>query len=165
MSELHDRIHAINQSINQIVEISKDLGEDVLRFKPAEDAWSIMEILCHVEEAAPYWLNELAQVMASPGIEWGRGLQHEGRLHAVAQAGQRTRDEVLQGIIASQQKVRDVLGPLTAEDLAVESPSRNPRFGTKPMTFIVDHLLVEHMEKHLHQIKRNLQHYEDANRK
>lgn len=165
MSELQDRIHSINQSLDQIVEISKDLNEEILRYKPADDAWSIMEILCHVEEATTYWLNELTQVIASPGIEWGRGLQHEGRLNAVAQSGQRTRDEVLNGIIASKQKVRDVLSPLTAEDLAIESPSRNPRFGTKPMAFIADHLLVEHVEKHLNQIKRNLRQYEDTNQK
>ncbi|MGF9714225.1 MULTISPECIES: DinB family protein [Paenibacillus] len=162
MSELQDRIQSIHRSIDQIVEITQDLDEEILRFKPADDAWSVMEILCHVEEATPYWLNELTQVIASPGIEWGRGLQHEGRLNAVAQAGQRTKDEVLKGIIALKSKVRDVLGPLTAEDLTVESPSRNPRFGTKPMAFIVDHLLVEHVETHLKQIKRNLRQYEDA---
>lgn len=36
MSELQDRIHSISQSIDQIVEASKDLGEEILRFKPTD---------------------------------------------------------------------------------------------------------------------------------
>jgi hypothetical protein len=52
--------------------------------------------------------------------------------------------------------IEEVLSSLTEEQLAIESPSRNPRFGTKPLSFIVDHLLVEHAAKHCGQIKRNL---------
>ncbi|MEX2105157.1 MAG: DinB family protein [Bacilli bacterium] len=165
MSELQGVIVSINQTIDEIVNISKELPEEILRWKPEEGVWSIMEVLCHVEEATPYWLNELQQVIASPGIEWGRGLQHEGRLAAVAQASQQTKDKVLKRITDSKQKLRDVLGSLNSEDLSIESPSRNPRFGTKPMTFIVDHLLLAHVDQHLNQIKRNVQQYEETNRK
>ncbi|WP_318503144.1 hypothetical protein [Bacillus sp. T3] len=48
------------------------------------------------------------------------------------------------------------LTKLDEDFLKVEAPSRNPRFGMKPISFIVDHLLVEHVIKHYGQIQRNL---------
>jgi hypothetical protein len=58
--------------------------------------------------------------------------------------------------------VQTTLSSLSEDDLNIESPSRNPRFGTKPMSFIVDHLLVEHLDTHLKQIRRNVQQYKEA---
>lgn len=162
--KIAEAVQSIQESIDQIVQISQGLSEDVIRWKPAEDKWAIIEVLCHVEEATPYWLNELQLLVKSPGAEWGRGLQHEGRLAAVAQADQRATKDVLQGIESSKEKVEKVLGAITEDDLKVESPSRNPRFGTKPMSFIVEHLLVEHLVTHINQIKRNIQQFADANK-
>ena len=45
-------------------------------------------------------------------------------------------------------------------DLDVESASRNPRLGVKPAQFIVDDLLVQHVEKHLGQVRRNVSQYQ-----
>jgi uncharacterized damage-inducible protein DinB len=161
MSRLQEAIHSINKTLDQILETSELLQETIIRWKPANDVWSIMEILCHIEEATPYWLGELQQVVNSPGIEWGRGLQHEGRLAAVAQAPYRSVDDVLNGIRESKQKVQEVLSSIQDHDLMTESPSRNPRFGTKPMWFIVEHLLAEHLDTHWKQIQRNIQQYKD----
>ncbi|MFC6604505.1 hypothetical protein ACFQDF_27915 [Ectobacillus funiculus] len=57
---------------------------------------------------------------------------------------------------ALKSQVEQTLNKLDEEKLVLEAPSRNPRFGTKPISFIVDHLLVEHVSKHLGQIERNL---------
>jgi hypothetical protein len=37
----------------------------------------------------------------------------------------------------------------------VEAASRNPRWGVKPASFVVDELLVHHVAKHQSQIRRN----------
>jgi uncharacterized damage-inducible protein DinB len=161
MSKLQQAVTSIQLTIDSIVQYAEKLPKEIIYWKPDENAWSIIEILAHIEEATPYWLTELKQVVESPGIEWGRGLDHDGRLAAVAQAGQRSLEDVLAGIQVSKQKVKNVLLSLKDEDLTIESPSRNPRFGTKPMTFIVNHLLVEHLNQHLKQIQRNIQQYED----
>lgn len=162
--KIAEAVHSIQESIDQIVEMSQGLSEDMIRWKPAEDKWAIIEVLCHVEEATPYWLGELQQLVKSPGAEWGRGLQHEGRLAAVAQADQRSTKDVLQGIESTKGKVKEILSAMSEEVLKVESPSRNPRFGTKPMSFIVEHLLVEHLATHINQIKRNIKQFEEANK-
>lgn len=152
-------IQSIHETIDEILNICKSLPEGIVTWKPDENKWSILEVLCHVEEATPYWLNEIERLIQNPGAEWGRGLQHEGRLAAVAQADKRQLDEVCEGIAKSKEKVRSVLSSLDEKDLAKEAPSRNPRFGTKPLQFIVDHLLVEHLITHLKQINRNIQQF------
>jgi uncharacterized damage-inducible protein DinB len=158
--KMNEAIASIHSTMDKIVDICLALPEDVIRRKPAEDKWSIMEILCHVEEAAPYWLQEIEMLLKAPGSEWGRGLQHEGRLTAVEQAGSRSVQSVLEGLADTKQQVQQLLGSLSEADLAMEAPSRNPRFGTKPIFFIVEHLLVEHVTKHLGQINRNLKEFE-----
>ncbi|MBP1154074.1 MULTISPECIES: DinB family protein [unclassified Paenibacillus] len=159
---IQEAIHSIQETIDEIVRVSKVLPEEVIQWKPAEDKWSIIEVLCHVEEATPYWLNEVQALLKSPGIEWGRGLQHEGRLAAVAGASERSTSDVLQGIEKSKAQVQEILSTISEDDLKEESPSRNPRFGTKPLQFIVDHLLVEHLTTHLNQINRNIGQFKEA---
>lgn len=161
--KIEEAVYQIHRTIDEIVSVSKGLSDEVVRWKPSEDKWSILQVLCHVEEATPYWLHEIQQVVKAPGIEWGRGLQHEGRLAAVNQAQQRSIPDVLQGIEQSKERVREILGSLTEDELRIESPSRNPRFGTKPMEFVLNHLLVEHLDTHLKQIRRNIQQYQEAN--
>ncbi|GAB7386420.1 hypothetical protein BSNK01_02550 [Bacillaceae bacterium] len=162
MGKIEQAIQDIERVSREMIALVRQQPEPVIRWKPQEDVWSIMEILCHVEEAVPYWLEELKNTVSSPGREWGRGLQDEGRLAAVARAPERSLEDVLAGIEKGAALAREILGSLKDDDLTIEAPSRNPRFGTKPMAFIVDHLLVEHVEKHLGQIERNLRQYEAA---
>jgi uncharacterized damage-inducible protein DinB len=160
---LNESITSIQNTTDQIMQVSEGLPDEVIRRKPSEDKWSIMEVLCHVEEAVPYWLREIQSLVQSPGSEWGRGLQHEGRLAAVAGAGNRSIKEVLERIAASKGQVQEILGSLREEDLNREAPSSNPRFGTKPLSFIIGHLLVEHQQTHLKQIERNIRQFEEGN--
>ncbi|WP_134698610.1 DinB family protein [Ammoniphilus sp. YIM 78166] len=156
MSQIQKNIQSINRLIDDILVAVESLTEEQVRWKPSAEAWSVQEVLCHVEEAIPYWLGEIQRVVEAPGMEWGRGLQHEGRLEAVAKADQRLVSDVAEGIRKTKEEVERVLGGLTDEALAIEAPSRNPRFGTKALSFVVDHLLVEHLETHLRQINRNV---------
>lgn len=151
-------IQSIHQSLDKITQKAEGLSEEVIRWSPSEEEWSIMQILCHLVEAVPYWLNEIEQLQESPGKKWGRGLQDEQRLEAVQQSkvDGTSLSAVLNDLKELKAQVEQTLNKLDEEKLALEAPSRNPRFGTKPLSFIVDHLLVEHTAKHLGQIERNL---------
>jgi uncharacterized damage-inducible protein DinB len=155
---INDSVQSIHQSLDQIIQTAEGLSNDVLRWNPTEEEWSVMQILTHVVEAIPYWLDEIEQLLEAPGKEWGRGLQHEGRLAAVSKSkvDSISLSEVLKELEALKPQVEQTLTKLDENKLAIEAPSRNPRFGTKPISFIVDHLLVEHANKHLGQIERNL---------
>ncbi|MED4582836.1 DinB family protein [Brevibacillus choshinensis] len=163
MRHLQKTIDDIYRLIDEMIQLVQPISEEKLRWKPADDVWSVLEILCHVEEIIPYWLQEVQTIAESPGSEWGRTHLHEGRLAAVAKANQRTATQIQDGIIGTKKVVERILGNLSMEDLSIESPSRNPRWGTKPMSFVVKHLVVEHLENHLGQIKQTLEQYSVAN--
>ncbi|WP_159887789.1 DinB family protein [Paenibacillus puerhi] len=156
---LNNAIKSVQETLDDIVDLVTGLPSELLVWKPSEEAWSIQQVVCHLEEAIPYWLQELQETLKAPA-PWGRGLQHEGRLAAVASAHQRSLEEALQGLAQAKQQAADVLASVSEADLQIEAESRNPRFGTKPLSFIVVHLLVEHTATHLQQIRRNIENYE-----
>lgn len=153
---LSQSIANINLSLDKIIQKVQELETDTIQKKPSEDEWSVMHILCHIVEAVPYWLSEIETLIATPGIEWGRGLQDSARLQAVQNTENESVSDVLSELISLKGQVEKTLSNLNDEMLKQEAPSRNPRFGVKPLSFIVDHLLVEHVEKHNNQIERNL---------
>ncbi|AOL34345.1 DinB family protein [Geobacillus thermoleovorans] len=155
----------MKEVVKKIVQKVSPLTEDVIRWKPSADEWSIIEILCHVEEVIGYWTRELVRVIQAGGGEWGRGLNDEARLAAVRQADARAVSEVIRGIEQAATFADEQLAALSDEQLALEAPHRNPKFGVKPMTFLVEHFLTEHLAGHLRQIERNLRKHEAAQSK
>jgi uncharacterized damage-inducible protein DinB len=153
---LEESIQSIQELAGEITQTVTELPEDVLRWKPAEGVWSITQILSHVQEAGPYWTGEIQRVIANPGTMWGRNHHDEARLAAVAAASQRSTRDVIAGFGQATNAVVSVLRTLRQTDLQIESPSRNPRWGIKPMSFVLDHLIVSHLRGHRDQIVRNL---------
>jgi uncharacterized damage-inducible protein DinB len=123
---------------------------------PAEGVWSVMDILCHIRELVPFWTGETLRIARRPHEQWGRDHTDEGRLAAVANTASYNVDDVLADIRRAVQRSAEALNGLSDADLAVEATSRNSRWGLKPASFVVDHLLVQHVEKHLGQIRRNV---------
>jgi fumarylpyruvate hydrolase len=132
------------------------LPANVITWQPAADVWSVMDILCHVQEFVPYWTAQTMQVVERPGEMWGRDHTDRDRLAAVTNTSVRRSSDVQQAIRQAAAASADTLARLSDADLDVEAPSRNPRWGVKPAHFIIDHLLVGHVEKHLGQIRRNV---------
>jgi uncharacterized damage-inducible protein DinB len=153
---LEESIKSFQELAGEVSQTVTELPDDVLRWKPAEDIWSITEILGHVEEAAPYWAGEIQRVIANPGTQWGRNHHDEARLAAVAVSSQRSTRDVIAGFGQAANAVLSVLRALRETDLQIESTSRNPRWGVKPMSFVLDHLIVSHLRGHRDQIMRNL---------
>jgi uncharacterized damage-inducible protein DinB len=149
-------IQLVQHTIEKIVETVSGLSEDTIRWKPSDDEWSIIQVICHVLEAIPYWMKEISQIKEHPEELWGRNHLQEARLAAIEKTDNRTIDEVLKELIALKTQVEMELSTLDPGILAIESTSRNLNFGTKQISFIVDHLIVDHASKHYGQIKRNL---------
>ncbi|ULT57600.1 DinB family protein [Neobacillus drentensis] len=156
MTTIQPSIESVQQSLEQMIQTTNSLSEETIRWKPSEEEWSIMEILCHVLEAIPYWISEINYLKANPGAEWGRNHLQQARLDAVAAADQRSVEEIVNELTRLKDQVEVEFSSLDSADLAAEAPSRNPNFGTKPISFIVNHLIVEHASKHFGQIQRNL---------
>ncbi|OLO27900.1 hypothetical protein BTR23_19000 [Alkalihalophilus pseudofirmus] len=151
-------ITSVNESIDRIIETVRGLPEETIRWEPTEDEWSIMQIIAHIVEALPYWVAEIEQLVETPGKPWGRNHLHEPRLEAVKPetVDAISVDEMIQALEEVKQTVQEGIGNLTREQLAAEATSVNPNFGTKPPSWIIDHLIDEHVNKHEGQIQRNL---------
>ncbi len=154
---VNESIRSIQQSLHDILIITKNLSEETIRWKPSEEEWSIMQILSHLVEGVPYWLGEVERVVSTPGSSWGRGLQDQARLAAVTDTDKLSVKEVLAEVSLLGQKVESGLQGLDTETLKQESPHRNvEKFGHKPVSFIIDHFIEEHVAGHAQQIQRNL---------
>jgi uncharacterized damage-inducible protein DinB len=159
MSEktVQEYVISIQQSVEKMVNTCKELSEETIRWKPSEEEWSILQILSHVSEATPYWLNEVKRVLEQPGAEWGRGLQEANRLAAVANPDALSVEETLAAVESLKVQVQEALKDVTEEQLRIESPHRNfAKFGNKPVSFIIGHFIDEHLAGHCQQIQRNL---------
>lgn len=150
-------IQSIKVSIDDILGSVEILDEKAIRWNPTEEEWSILQILSHLNEAIPYWLDEIERVVTKPGSKWGRGLADDNRLAAVASPDQLEIKEEIKKIKEIQQLVSDRLTGLSETQLNDINPHRNfEKFGYKPVSFIIDHFLVEHVSNHSIQIKRNI---------
>ncbi|WP_066307146.1 DinB family protein [Bacillus sp. FJAT-29814] len=150
----------IELGINEIISLAENTPKDQLAWKPSNDEWSVMEVLSHVEEIIYYWVTELQRVIAVPG-PWGRGMDAPARLEAVRQAHSRQYQDVKAGILDATAHALSAFDEIREENLAIEAPHRNPKFGSKNMHFLVEHFLVEHLQKHITQIKRVKKQYQE----
>lgn len=156
MNQLQTFIQQINQEIDRMIQVASSQPEDVIERKPSEEAWSIKEILCHAEEASRYWVNEVLAVVRKNSDLWGRTLTDEKRLAGVARSKEITTEKILQDLEQVKPFISQTLSTLNEDDLQIEAPSRNPKFGIRSMSFVIEHFLVEHLHNHVKQMERNI---------
>ncbi|ANX13928.1 hypothetical protein ABE41_018100 [Fictibacillus arsenicus] len=149
-------LESVKKTIDQIDNCVRGLSEDKIRWKPSKEEWSIMQVIVHLGEAIPFWVQEIRNIKMNKDYTWGRGLTDETRVRAISKekVNGLSVEEILKKLSHIPFLVEETLESLTAEDLDIKAPSRNPRFKEKTVGFIVDHLIVEHIEKHYGQIQR-----------
>ena len=151
-----DRLRAVAEEM--LTEVAR-LPQDLVTWQPAADVWSVMDILCHVQEFVPYWTAQTMRVIEQPQELWGRDHTDRDRLAAVTNTAARRLTDVEQAIRRAATKSAATVSRLSDADFDVEATSRNPRWSLKPAGFIVDHLIIAHIEKHIGQIRRNVTEY------
>src|SRR5438105_4295814 len=85
------------------------LDAEKLYISPAEDEWTIMQNLSHTVEFMPYWGNEIEKLVANPGQNFGRTMQHEGRLRAVNEHGRDDLAQIKEALPGSYARLERVL--------------------------------------------------------
>ena len=84
-------------------EVSR-LRPELITWKPADDVWSVMVILCHVQEFVPFWTAQTLQVVRHPDRLWGRDHTNKDRLAAVENTADRRLSDVEAGIRAGRRR-------------------------------------------------------------
>ena len=152
----------LTATTDQILAEVQQLPPELTHWVPAAGVWTVMDNLCHIREFVPFWTAETLRIVKRPTEQWGRDHTDGARLAAVTNTAAHTLDDVVSDIREAVGRAADTLKALTDEDLAVEAASRNPRWGVKPASFVVDELLVHHVAKHQGQIRRNVSQFNEA---
>jgi len=147
---------------DEIASEVRSLPAELITWIPGAGVWSVMDILCHIREFVPYWTGQTQRMLGTPAEPWGRDHTDTARLAAVTNTAAYRLDDVLGDIGREVRQSAFTLAALSDADLTVEATSRNPRWGLKPVSFVVDHLLVQHVEKHLGQIRRNVRQFHES---
>jgi uncharacterized damage-inducible protein DinB len=138
------------------------LPPELIHRVPAAGVWTVMDNLCHIREFVPFWTAETLRIVQRPTEQWGRDHTDTARLAAVANTAAHTLEDVVSDIRDAVRRSAETLKALSEEDLAAEATSRNPRWGVKPASFVVDELLVRHVAKHQGQIRRNISQFNEG---
>jgi uncharacterized damage-inducible protein DinB len=140
------------------------LPPELITWAPGDGVWSVMDNLCHIREFVPFWTKETLRIARQSPEPWGRDHGDTARLAAVTGTASYTLAEVLADIREAVRQSAETLNGLSDADLAHEATSRNPRWGRQPAAFVVETLLVQHVEKHLGQIRRNVSQFGERHR-
>jgi uncharacterized damage-inducible protein DinB len=148
-----DRLATTTEEI--LAEVAQ-LPAELIHWVPAENVWTVMDNLCHIREFVPFWTGETLRIVQRPTELWGRDHTDTARLAAVTNTAAQGLAAVVTDIREAVRRASDTLSRLSDADLASEATSKNPRWGLKPASFVVDDLLVHHVAKHQGQIRRNV---------
>ena len=105
------------------------LPGEIINWKPAQDVWSVMDILCHVQEFVPFWTRQTLQVVGRPDQLWGRDHTDTDRLAAVQNTAARRLADVTAAIRDVVERAAEAIR-IERCRLAVEATSKNPRWGS-----------------------------------
>lgn len=155
---LNEKLETFKKNIDQIVTVLKNTEEATLYSKPSETEWSAMQIVSHILEAVDFWVEDLEALLVVPGAKWGRNHEHVRRLAAVDEnvVSRLKKDAAITKLLNLVPRVEATLARVKEEDLEKTAPSYNANFDGKPLSFLVDHLIVKHVTGHYEQMLRHL---------
>jgi len=156
---LNEKLETFKKCIDEIVTVVKNTEEAALFMKPSEEEWSAMQIVSHIIEAVDFWVTDLEALLVVPGAKWGRNHEHVRRLAAVDEnvVSRMKKSDAITTLLNLVPKVEAALAKVKEEELVKIAPSYNPNFDGKPLSFLVDHLIVKHVTGHYEQILRHLE--------
>jgi uncharacterized damage-inducible protein DinB len=155
----------LTKTSDEILAEVERLPAELIHWVPGEGVWTVMDNLCHVREFVTFWTGQALQIVRRPDALWGRDHTDTDRLAAVTNTAANQLDAVVADIREAVRRSAATLRTLSDEDLAAEATSRNPKWGRKPASFVIEELIVHHVEKHKGQIRRNVAQFNDAGAK
>ncbi|MFS0576265.1 DinB family protein [Sporosarcina sp. 179-K 3D1 HS] len=158
IEKLREGSATMNAAIQGMVELIEATDTSLLYKKPSAEEWSVMQIACHVIEAVEFWAADLEALLIVPGAKWGRNHEHVRRLAAIEEnsVAAVTKEQATERLQSLMPQVERVFAKVQEEDLEKTAPSYNPNFDGKPLSFLIDHLLIKHAVGHLGQMERHL---------
>lgn len=118
---------------------------------PSENEWTIMQNLAHIVEFMPYWANEVELLVAEPGRNFGRTMQHEGRLRGISEHELDTLPQIQAALPGSYARLEQVLSNLNGSELTLTG--HHVKFGNQALTWFIEEFITRHLSNHVEQIQ------------
>jgi uncharacterized damage-inducible protein DinB len=124
---------------------------------PGEDNWSAVQILGHMVEVVPYWLDHCRNVIAAAGepYHFGRSLDDPDRLAAVQRPESETSGHLLRLLSDEVHRAASAIRQMTPAERKMIGTYK----GQDEMTVaeIIEVFIVAHCENHLAQMRAALE--------
>ncbi len=161
-STSNPKVEAIRRNVQSSYnELNRFIAEELVTLdplklyqRPAENEWTIMESLAHIVEFMPYWADEIEKLVAAPGQNFGRTMQHAGRLQAISEHGSDNLEQIRAALPGSYTRLEQVLSTLKDSDLALTG--LHSRFGDQTLEWYIEDFVTHHLSSHLEQMERCL---------
>jgi hypothetical protein len=142
---------ALNQLIEGPLAI---LDASKLYESPAENEWTIMQNLSHIVEFMPYWADEIEKLVEKPGSSFGRTPEDVGRLQGISEHEMASLSKIKEALPGSYARLDGVLGRLKDNDL--ELTGKHVRYGEKPLDWLIEEFVTNHLSGHVEQINSSI---------
>jgi hypothetical protein len=123
--------------------------------EPAPGEWTMMENLAHVAEFMPYWADEFANLVASPGRNFGRTQQNERRLRGISEHAHDSLDQLRSRLPESYLHLDDILANVRDGDLQLTG--HHVTYGERTLGWFINEFLITHLEAHNRQLLETMQ--------
>ena len=117
VEEIRRRVRLSYNELDQLLDSLATIDTTRIYQSPSSGEWTIMENLAHIIEFLPYWGKEIAQLVAHPGLNFGRTQQDEGRLRGIAEHKSDSLAQVKETLPESYEHLDKVLRQLRDSDL------------------------------------------------
>jgi uncharacterized damage-inducible protein DinB len=139
----------LRESQQALLAVLDTADPSLLYAHPDPEGWTLAEVLVHIAEARTFFAAETAKVIETPGASMGRTIDHPDRLRNVAENGQNPPGLIRQKLIASDQRVADLLATLS--DAQLQITGQHVKYGTQTLGHFIHHFLIEHDQAHVRQ--------------
>lgn len=152
IEEIRRQVRTSYDELNRLIEGPlSHIDPNQLYRSPGGEEWTVMENLAHIVEFLPYWADEIAKLVAQPGQNFGRTMQHEGRLRAIQEHGSDSLQEARTALPASYAHLDHVLSSLKDSDL--ELTGHHSKFGDCKLAWFIEEFVMQHLANHVEQLK------------
>jgi hypothetical protein len=149
---IRESIRSSNASLHQFIDGPlAQIDARKLYQSPAENEWTIMQNLAHIVEFMPYWAGEIEKLVAEPGSNFGRTPEDVGRLHGISEHETDSLNRIKAALPGSYARLDELLGRLKDGDL--ELTGKHVRYGEKPLDWLIEEFLTNHLSGHVEQIQ------------
>ncbi len=126
-----------------------------LRAAPGENEWSAMQVVGHMVEMLPYWLNQCqGLIAAAEPPQFGRTLDAPERLAGVERGATGAPDELLRLLTDEVQTTARAIRQMSAAERGKKG--LHLRRGEMAVADVVEVFIVAHAEEHLVQVRAAL---------